>query len=187
VPFVGHVSRPSANSVVNTLRLALCKQEDCRRCRSQVARGRRDCEGFAGLTDREVFAELLRSPGQRSALFVNLLSFSGKEQAGALGSYYRGKETRFFYLNTGEEIARVELPLWVAESEALVDLAHSLVYDQVRRGDGYPVALSEAHEQAVVTAADREQFWYLVETMAAERGVRFAGSAKAFSKRLPWV
>jgi NurA-like 5'-3' nuclease len=101
--------------------------------------------------------------------------------------YYREHEIHFFYLKLEEEVARVEMPLWVAEREELVALVHALVLDQCRRGHGYPVALMEAHEKAVVTAADREQFWELVELSFFEDGLKFESSGKRRSKRLRWV
>ncbi len=74
------------------------------------------------------------------------------------------------------------MPQWVAENEGLLNLTHSLVLDQCRRGQGYPVALSEAHEQAVVTGADRENFWELVESSLVAEHLPSSGSAKSFSK-----
>jgi len=79
----------------------------------------------------------------------------------------------------------VEVPSWVAESKELLDLAHALVFDQVRRGGGYPVALAEAHEQAVVSAQDREAFWSLVGEVVGY--LPSAASQKSQSKRTRWV
>ncbi len=93
----------------------------------------------------------------------------------------------FFYLRVDDEIARVEIPQWVARDDKLLNLAHSLVLDQCRRGHGYPVALSEAHEQAVVTGADRENFWQLVESSLVEEHLPTPTSAKSQSKRTRWV
>jgi hypothetical protein len=93
---------------------------------------------------------------------------------------------RFFYLKGDEEIARVELPRWV-EERGLVDMLHALVLDQCRRGQGYPVALSEAHEQAVVTGADRQQFQYLVELALSEKRLSTTTSAKSRSKKTRWI
>ena len=86
-----------------------------------------------------------------------------------------------------EEIARVEVPQWVASNNELLILTHSLILDQCRRGHGYPVVLSEAHEQAVVTGADRENFWELVESLMVNERLPNPGSAKSFSKRTRWV
>ena len=93
----------------------------------------------------------------------------------------------FFYVKLDEEIARVEIPQWVADDNELVDLLHCLVLDQCRRGHGYPVALMEAHEKAVVTAADRERFRQLVELSLAEEGLGVTGSGKRKSKVSRWV
>jgi hypothetical protein len=41
--------------------------------------------------------------------------------------------------------------------------------DQCAKGRGYPVALSEAHEQAVVRAADRRSFDELVRRQDVSR------------------
>ncbi|MBI2847989.1 MAG: nuclease, partial [Chloroflexi bacterium] len=56
-----------------------------------------------------------------------------------------------------------------------------------KRGHGYPVALSEAHEQAVVTGIDREDFWQLVDSLLVEEHLPTPTSGKSFSKRARWV
>lgn len=101
--------------------------------------------------------------------------------------HYREHQVHFFYLKLDEEIARVEIPSWVAENSGLIDLVHSLVLDQCQRGHGYPVALMEAHEKAVVTNADRERFWQLVELSLAEDRLYVRSSGKSQSKRLRWI
>jgi len=68
-----------------------------------------------------------------------------------------------------------------------IPLTHSLVVDQCRRGQGYPVAISEAHEQAVVTGRDRDQFWQLVQLNLAESTLSEDTSGKSRSKRTRWV
>jgi len=86
-----------------------------------------------------------------------------------------------------DEITRVELPRWVAMDEKLLNLVHTLVLDQCQRGQGYPVALSEAHEKAVVTGVDKEGFWQLVESFLVEERLPSLSSAKSRSKRTRWV
>jgi len=68
-----------------------------------------------------------------------------------------------------------------------VDLVHAVVLDQGRKGAGYPVALREAHERAVVRAADRERFFTLLREALVKNGVKVAFSRKAVSKRRPAV
>lgn len=173
-----YISFPRSTDVVNVLRVAVCPHEVvdsdrlCKTCTS------RECEKVAGVHDRDVFINLLED-GERSALFKSPSKIV-KERYAEHGIY-------FFYLRVEDEIARIEIPQWVAENDQLLDLTHSLVFDQCRRGQGYPVALAEAHEQAVVTGADRENFWELVESSMIAEHLPSPGSAKSFSKRTRWV
>ncbi len=176
-----YISFPRSADVVNTLRVALCPHDpaDCDRyCSGKRPAAGRECDQVSGIQDCDLFRPLL-GYGERSPLFVSGSPFMQK--------YYREHDIHFFYLKLEEEVARVEMPRWVAEREGLVDLVHALVLDQCRRGHGYPVALMEAHEMAVVTNADREQFWQLVELALAEDHLTLKSSGKRMSKRLRWV
>ncbi|MFC1982825.1 DNA double-strand break repair nuclease NurA [Chloroflexota bacterium] len=169
-----YISFPRSTDVVNALRVALCPDEpvDCDRCKT------RDCDAVAGVQDQQLFSNLL-DWGERSAIFISRSSIVQK--------HYGEHEVYFFYLKAGDEIARVEIPKWVATDESRLNLAHAMVLDQCQRGQGYPAALSEAHEQAVVTGADRENFWQLVESSLVEEQMPTPTSAKSFSKRTRWV
>jgi len=178
VALASYISFPRSTDVVNVLRVAICPHEpaDCDRyCPPGKSR---DCDDVAGVRDRELFLNLLE-PGERSALFISPSKIV-KEHYGEHWVY-------FFYLRVDDEVARVEIPRWVAENKSLLELVHALVLDQCRRGQGYPVALSEAHEQAVVTAADKEEFWQLVESLCLEEKIPTLTSAKSFSKRTRWI
>jgi hypothetical protein len=100
---------------------------------------------------------------------------------------YGDHQVAFFYLHCDEEIARVEIPQWVAQDERLLSLTHSLVLDQCRRGQGYPVAISEAHEQAVISGSDRRLFREMVSQVLDRQGVTTFTSEKERSKRTPWL
>ena len=128
--------------------------------------------------DRDMFQRLL-SPGWRSAVYRTNSSVSRES--------YGEHQVSFFYLHGGEEIARVEVPQWVAEDEKLLALCHSLILDQCRRGQGYPVAISEAHEQAVITGSDRQLFKQIVAETLEREGLPAYTSEKERSKRTPWV
>ena len=173
-----YISFPRSTDVVNALRVALCPNEIvdtdiyCPRCET------RECEVVAGVRDRELFSNLLAEK-ERSDLFISQSSIVQKR--------YGVHRVHFFYLRVDDEIARVEIPQWVAADEDLLNLVHVLVLDQCRRGLGYPVALSEAHEQAVVTTADRESFWQMVESSMIEENMPSLTSAKSQSKRTRWV
>jgi NurA-like 5'-3' nuclease len=90
---------------------------------------------------------------------------------------------QFFYLNVGSEIVRIEIPKWVATDGALIDLVHAVVYSQAQKGGGYPIALAEAHQQAVVRGSEREMFYEMVTTVLVRRGMRAAISPKNMRKR----
>jgi len=175
-----YISFPRSTDVVNALRVALCPYDppDCdRNCSRSVPSSQRACEAVSGVQDSALFSKILE-PGERSATFISRSSVVQKQ--------YGDNEVRFFYVKTDEEIARVEFPRWV-EERGLVDMLQALVLDQCRRGQGYPVTLSESHEQAVVTGADREQFQYLVELALSEKRLSTTTSAKSRSKRTKWI
>ena len=176
-----YVSLPNSAEVVNALRLHTCPYDvaDCAAHCGRTPTGQRPCDaGAMGLRDRDLFLELLR-PGERSATFVTSSSL--------VRDYYQGHDIYFCYAHTGNEIGRIDMPSWVAEDEALLGLAHSLIVDQCRRGPGYPIALLEAHEQAVVTGSDRRYFAELVENALSDRRLPVYTSEKSFSKRARWL
>jgi hypothetical protein len=173
-----YISFPRSTDVLNVLRVAVCPN-DIPDCDKQCPPGKeRDCDTLAGVRDRDLFMNLL-APGERSALFIS--------PSKIVKEHYGEHRVYFFYLRAGDEIARIEVPQWVAENKELLALTHSLVYDQSQRGHGYPVALAEAHEQAVVTGADRENFRELVESTLIEEHLPAPASGKSVSKRTRWV
>ena len=118
-------------------------------------------------------------PGQRSCVFATSSSISK--------DYYGPHRVYFYYLNAGEELARVEVPEWVALDPDRLSFSHALVLDQCRRGAGYPAAIMEAHEQAVIDGADRETFRLLVEDALGRQRLPVYTSEKNRSKRVPWI
>jgi hypothetical protein len=177
IALASYISFPRSTDVVNVLRVAICPYEtpDCDRYCPNKAK---DCDKVAGVQDRELFINLL-DVGERSALFIS--------PSKIVREHYGEHRVYFFYLRVDSEIARVEIPQWVAKDENLLNLVHGLVLDQCQRGLGYPVALSEAHEKAVVTTANKEEFWQLVESLMIEEKLPNPTSAKSFSKRTRWV
>ena len=173
-----YISFSRSVEVVNAMRVAMCGRDpvDCECCRQEGRK--RECDDIAGITDGGLFDALL-GVGQRSAVFSSGFKY--------VQNYYGEHKIFFFYLKAGDEIARIEVPQWVAERDDLVGMVHALALDQCRRGQGYPVALMEAHEKAVVTGADREAFRLLVERAMAEAGMDIQMSGKSRSKRTRWV
>ena len=181
IPVVGYVSSPGGSDVVNTLKVMLCPEHpvDCDRC-PFTPQGMRPtsihdkpCDPVARVNDASLFRRLL-SGGERSPLFWS--------SAPVLDAYGR-HQVAFSYLDAGEEIARLELPAYVATDPGMTDLAHWAAADQAQRGYGYPVALAEAHEQAIVRWADRDAFFRLVAQRLVREGHRVTTSRKQFRKR----
>lgn len=173
VPLASYISRPRSVEVSGLLQEAVCLGEGdaCTRC---LDGGGEPCV-FDRLPDRELFGRLPR--GERSALFEMTLPRG-------LVEFYEDLVPRFFYLNVGSEIARVEVPPWTADDPAQLDLVQAVVLDQCQKGLGYPNVLARAHEQALVSGADRMAFEYLREAMQTREGVPPRASEKLHSKRI---
>ena len=175
-----YVSLPRTTEVVNAIRCCLCTH-DLVRCKASCSHRRATlspCEAANGFLDRDLFQQTLE-PGWRSALFIS--------NPVATREHYGEHQVYFYYLHAGDEIARVEVPRWVAQDERLLSLGHSLLVEQCRRGQGYPVAISEAHEQAVISGSDRQLFKQMVTEVLERQGLPTYTSEKERSKRSPWV
>ena len=90
-------------------------------------------------------------------------------------------------MNTGDEIARIEIPSWVSQNPGNLELIHSIIYSQCISGMGYPTSLMEAHEQAVISTGDRGYFLNLVEQVVESQNMSFFTSRKDHSKRVRWL
>ncbi len=158
----GYISMPKSRELVNIVR-ALCGG---------------DPVALRFFTDADLVASFLE-PGNRTVLF--------ESRALIIAQYPALLQPRFFYLNVGSEIARIEIPAWIAEDEALVDRLAAILLDQCAKGRGYPVCLAEAHEQAVVKAADREFFFACMAKWLNREGAAFSSSRKSMLKKSPSI
>jgi hypothetical protein len=181
VTLAAYVSLPRNTEVVNAARCCLCPHDTgvCRQSCNNRRSVRSPCDLANGFLDRDLFQRLL-PPGWRSPIYRTNSSVPRE-------NYEEEQQVYFYYLHGGEEIARVEVPSWVALDETLLSLGHSLILDQCRRGQGYPVAISEAHEQAVVRTSDRRLFKEMVAEVLDRQGLPAYTSEKERSKRTPWV
>ena len=156
VTVAGFVSRPQSAEVVALLYLAHLEPEQ-----RLVASGLADT-GYRGLTDRALFGHL--KDGERSALFARGTAVNRDFRD-------RGHGVYFFYLNTGNDLARVEVPEWVAGRAERLDLVHAAVYDQCRFNNGYPYVLTRADEQAVILGEEREILQEMIVQAMARHGL----------------
>lgn len=168
VPIVGYLSAARSGEALNFFRLHTCPYlaPDCiTHCPGATEQA--PCQVFAPLRDTALWG-LLLEPGQRGAIW--------RSSAKILETY--GNHTICFcYVHMGSEIARIEFPLWVAQDEELLNTALSLTLTQVQKGYGYPVALAEAHNQAVVRGGDRARFFALLEQQMIRAGLKNIGTS----------
>ena len=174
-----YVSLPASTEVVNLLRFV---GNDLDAAPPDLPRELPDAPRLDGLLDRHVLDTAL-APGERSAVFGSASHIQGE--------YPTGTDIAFFYLKGpgpgGGELGRVEVPRWVADDPGLLDRVHATVLRECRKGKGYPLALSEAHERAVVRASEREAFFRLMERRLRDAGFAPTGSRKRRSKQRPRV
>lgn len=170
IPIVGYVSASRSSESTNFLRLAACPYEtpDClAHCPSTMQQDvngkpkKAPCQVFEPLRDITFWACLLQ-PGERSPLWRSWTSIL---------ELYAHHIIYFCYVNVGTEIARIEVPEWVAKDKVMLENVLSITVAQVHKGYGYPVALAEAHNQAVVKASDRARFFSMLEREMIKAGL----------------
>jgi len=179
VPLVGYLSASRSSEAANFLRLMACPHEtsDCdRHCpASDTGKARKlDCRVFEPMRDASLWGSLLE-PGQRTGLW---------KSTNAILKHYDDRHAVYFcYVHVGTEIARLDLPAWVAEDDSLREFALGATVAQVQKGYGYPVSLAEAHNQAVVRVGDRQRFFALLERQMIEAGLKNIGTSYKESRK----
>jgi hypothetical protein len=136
---------------------------------------------FSGLTDTDLFDALLK-PGQRSVIFTDI-SQHNREYSGR----DRHNEVCFFYLKTGagqRELARVDVPIWVARDKEALNQVHALLVDQCRIIGSYPYVITRADEIAVVGRRDQEELENRIALRLAELNLHPTSTGKQFSKEI---
>ena len=160
-----YISMPKSKELMSLVRLYLCNFDVSKK---------ELYEPVDEVVDSGIMQAILE-PYERSIIFSN---------HSAISVYYPDHlRPFFFYLHTGNEIGRVEIPAWVARDKKTVDCIAQAVIDQCIKGGGYPVVLAEAHEQAVVKGPDREFFYHFLQKMGMERNYAPSISRKSLKKR----
>jgi HAMP domain-containing protein len=184
IPIASYISSPASSDVMNSIRVSVCdyplngRPVDCRDCHRRAVNDGHipACDFIPDVSDRVLFEQIAAlHPGERSQVFAS--------RSEILKRYSPQHHIHFFYLHSGTEIARVEVPHWVARDETKLDLIHAAIYDQCVNGRGYPTALQEAHEVAAIRPHERRAVEALVEEALARRGLVYRRSAKDESKR----
>ena len=161
----GYMSLPRTKELVNLCKLELVMADETP-----------DAGVIDRLTDVDI-AELYLKVGQRSIVFKSLASISYL--------YPQHLKPHFCYVHVGSEIARIEFPAWIAQSEELVNQVCGIALDQSMKGRGYPVCLFEAHEQAVIKAIDRDFFYRMIEKLSQQQAKSYLISQKSIKKQQP--
>ena len=174
IPIAGYISDPGSKDFINSMRVMLCDQPDvdCDTCPYKDDPRAAPCDAIARLKDSS-FLRTKLSSGSRSVLFTS---------SSTILDSYGDHRILAFYLNVGREIARIEVPQWIAEDDHLLNLVHAVCFDQAQKGRGYPIALAEAHEQAVVKGPERRAFFEMLERSFVKHGARVSHSLKRISK-----
>ena len=168
IPLMGYVSASRSIEGINFLRLQSCpyEQPNCVSTCSELEKY--PCQTIDPLRDATFWSQRLQ-PGQRSPLYRSNLRI--------LDLYDDAQRVYFCYVHVGAEIARIEVPAWVAEDNELFNQSLSIMLGQVHKGYGYPVALAESHNQAVVRSSDRSRFFALIEHQLVRAGIRNVGTS----------
>ncbi len=90
----------------------------------------------------------------------------------------------FFYIQSGGGLpSKIEVPRWVCE-ERLVDSIADVVRAECIIRPGYPDIIHRAHEYAMISQAEADQFNRMLEGFAAMNGITIYKSAKDQNKRM---
>lgn len=165
MPCASYVSMPKHKEVSHLVRLAACNfvLDECTAL-----------EQLEHINDAAL-VRLYVPPYARTTVFTY--------QGSMKDSYPPHLQPHFFYINSGTEIGRVEIPAWIARDAQLIDTVARIITDQCRKGSGYPVVLAEAHEQAVIKGPDRDFFYHLIAKMSIDHNHRILRSQKSMKKR----
>ncbi len=142
----GYVDKPGANWFVKLLEIAGTPADELKNVRKNRL--------LAGVTDLWLFSQIL-GEHERSTVFA-LQAKSAEKYKGALAIH-------FFYINVGDrkhpKIARVDVPLWVADNQTILNTLHSILVEQskIMGKSPFPYLLHRAHEIAVVTHREKEE------------------------------
>ena len=181
VAIVSYVSQSRASDTVNNLRSAICPYPvaNCRALCGHLNEEFFPCSALWPLSDRALYDSVLQE-SQRSCVMV-----SGASVVKAMSGE---NAIAFCYLKNSAEVARLEFPRWLASDRSLFAFALSAVLTQVQKGQGYPLALAEAHHQAVIKGPEREQFFALLAKQMIALGLEHVQpSPKESRKRTGFV
>jgi len=170
----GYISYPKSKELVNLLKIGLCQfiAANCIECHKSFQSF--PCKQVDKLIDTSI-TKFFVNKYERTILF--------ESQSNIMSDYPKHLKIFFFYLDVGAEVVRIEVPAWIAKDGKKIDLICQMILDQVSKGNGYPISIAEAHEQAVVKSADREFFYHQISKIGIEKNVSLISSQKSIKKK----
>ncbi|MCJ7696447.1 MAG: DNA double-strand break repair nuclease NurA [Anaerolineaceae bacterium] len=126
---------------------------------------------FKGISDRTLLENVLKKPGERSAIF-KVVSTQDRKSENDL-------DVHFFFLNVGSSetpyLVRVEFPGWIARFEDRIDFLHAAIYQEtcVLDTHPYPYILHRAHELAVIRMDEHAEVERLLMQAYQDQDVPF--------------
>lgn len=165
IPCIGYISLPHGKELVNLIRMKLANFDP---------NTNKEYKKIEHLVDTHI-AYFFLEPFMRTTFFAS---------HSHIIEYYPGHlKPHFFYLHLGQEIVRIELPAWLINDSSLINFICQVIIDQSAKGQGYPICLAEAHEQAVVKGPDRDFFYHVIQKISFEHKQRLYFSQKSLKKR----
>lgn len=170
VPLVAYIDTSYARDIVGMLRrLALDERTPGPREALPAPRGVHDALLWRGALGW----------GDRTPAFI-----AARGDVLASGEYgAQGNQIGFVYFQAALDRppARLEFPQWVLRA-GLLDRVLDAVRAEVVAGNGYPYPLEAADAVAVISTADRAQFYRIFQRFAEQRGLGLSFSRKVLSK-----
>jgi hypothetical protein len=174
VPLVAYIDTSYARDVVSMLRHL--PMGDATIARAGAAAAGADLPAARGVHDALLWHHAL-AWGDRSPAF---LSARG-DVLGAYGAHGEAIAFVAFQAALDRPPVRLEFPRWVLEA-GLLDRVMDAVRAEVIAGNGYPYPLEAADAVAVISMADRAQFYAQFQKFAERQGLGLSFSRKALSK-----
>lgn len=173
IPIAGYISMPKSRELINLLKIGLCRFDipNCISCHS--LHNTFPCKDVDQVLDTQIASTFLNQ-NFRSTIFYS--------NSKVVDLYPEHLKPCFVYLNIGKEIIRLEFPIWMTQKSEHLDLICKIAIDQSIKGQGYPVVLSEAHEQAVIKGFDKDFFYQLICKKSVEQNQRILLSQKSIKK-----
>lgn len=174
----GYIDKPRSTYIISLLHL-LSLEPDAVNDFNLKTNGE-----LEGLTDAYLLSHVLK-PGERSAIMVQ-----NSPQNHEYKMIDPNFEIGFFYVNVTEggkaNIARVDVPMWVARDLAAVDALHGLILAQcaIQGRRHYPYALTRADELAYVSGIEKAQVNELIAVELLRNRVEGEESGKLQTKGL---